>query len=126
MRIPSRVKIGAQRYRVVECDSISWRDDELLGLTRCGVGEISIARTHYGRDVPEDSKSDTFLHEVIHSVSGVYGLGLSERQVSGLAGGLLQVIRDNRLDFRRGEVGCKGKGGKVVRGGKKVKGVKGK
>ena len=53
-------------------------------------------------------------------VSGTYGIGLKENQVSGLAGGLLQVIRDNGLDFRRGDM-AKGVGKKK---GKKKGGCK--
>jgi hypothetical protein len=98
MKIPSTVKIGAQEFEVVWTDSV---DGDQLGLTKSHLNRLEIARNVDGEKIPEGSLVDTFMHEVLHAISTTYGLELRERQVAGLAGGLLQVIRDNRLDFRK-------------------------
>lgn len=117
MNIPTTVKVGSQRIKVLMIDSLP---GDNLGMAKQGVGKIEVSKTCRGEVVPEDSLADTFLHEIIHVVSGTYGIGLKENQVSGLAGGLLQVIRDNGLDFRRGDM-AKGVGKKK---GKKKGGCK--
>ena len=101
MIIPRTVKIGAQRLRVTLMPEVELDGETCMGVSKSSIGQIEIATTHHGSIVPEDSMADTFLHEVIHVTSNTYGLELSESQVGGLAGGLLQVIRDNKLDFRK-------------------------
>jgi hypothetical protein len=52
--------------------------------------------------------AQTFVHEVLHAIDNVYFGGRLSRWEQGedavdqLAEGLLQVIRDNKLDFRGG------------------------
>jgi hypothetical protein len=102
MHIPKVLKVGAQRLIIRQSDIVFALDGEpVMGLTKTGTGRIEISTTYHGEKCPEDSIADTFLHEICHSVSAIYGLDLSETQVIGLAGGLLQVIRDNNLDFRK-------------------------
>jgi hypothetical protein len=101
MVIPKVIKVGAQRMRVMVQPVVKLDEEICLGVSQICVGRIEIASTFKGEDVPEDSMADTFLHEVIHATNATYGLDLSETQVMGLAGGLLQVIRDNKLDFRK-------------------------
>jgi hypothetical protein len=82
-----------------------WKDKdgktELLGQARYGEEEIWLAEKDGKKILPESSVADTFLHEVIHSISRRFGIELRERQIAGLVGGLLAVIRDNNLDFRK-------------------------
>jgi hypothetical protein len=114
MKIPRTIKIGAQRIKVVVVPSVVMDDEEVLGISKSVIGRIEVASRFEGYEVPEDSMADTFLHEVIHATSCTYGCDLTENQVNGLAGGLLQVIRDNNLDFRKVVVMAKKK-----KGGKK-------
>lgn len=100
MKIPSTVKIGAQEFEIVWMDSPDEAEKQ-LGLTKAHLNRMEIAKNADGEKMPEGSIVDTFMHEVLHAISITYGLGLRERQVAGLAGGLLQVIRDNKLDFRK-------------------------
>lgn len=102
MLIPKSLKIGASRHKVVLKPECWGEKAKYLGEVYSGSQEIWLAKNADGKVLPESSVADTFLHEVIHSVSRTYGLGLRENQVAGLAGGLLQVIRDNKLDFRGG------------------------
>ena len=121
MIIPRTVKIGAARWRVRIEDTIPDINDdckEILGCTIYATETISIAKTHYGREVAENCIADTFLHEIVHAVSTTYGLELTENQVAGLSGGLLAALRDNKLDFHNREdaMACKGKGKKKGKG----------
>lgn len=51
---------------------------------------IMVTPTH-----AESAQRDTILHEVVHAVEQELGLKMSERQVAGLATGLLGVMRHN-------------------------------
>jgi len=104
MRIPDRIKIGCNEF------TVEWRD-ELDAAGNIGLSSVSLNKIYMARrtkdsvggvvvEMPEPVLVDTFLHEVLHSLSCLYGLKLKERQIEGLAGGLMQVIRDNALDFR--------------------------
>jgi len=104
MKIPKTIKIGASRWRVTlkpDCWPSEDKGTDFLGQARYGNQEIWIALADEGTPLPEASIADTLLHEVIHSISRTYGIGLTEEQTNGMAGGLLQVIRDNNLDFRK-------------------------
>lgn len=99
MKIPMSLKVGAQRIRVIKKDCLSFG---YLGRTLPASNMIEIAmKDSEGKVITESCIVDTFLHEVIHTISCNYGVGLTERQVSGLSGGLLSVIRDNKLDFSK-------------------------
>ena len=47
-------------------------------------------------DMPEDRTAVAFLHEILHFVNTY----LEEKEVTFISEGLMQVIRDNDLDFR--------------------------
>ena len=100
MRIPSRIRIGSALWRVVVHERLELEGVECLGVTRQAQELIELGLTREGLRVTENCVADTLLHEVLHSVSLTYGLGLGERQISGLAGALLAVFRSNKLlDF---------------------------
>jgi hypothetical protein len=100
MKIPSKVKIGASKIKVCVVDSAELDGGEVLGVSNAAISKILISTSFKGKHCSEDSMTDTFLHEIIHMISQNMGIGLTERQVVGVAGGLLMVIRDNNLDFR--------------------------
>ncbi len=115
MRIPDVVVIGAAEWDVELVDALPSKEGpecDDFGLTIFSTESIKVARSANGRPVSENCMADTFLHEIIHGVSNTYGLGLTENQVSGLAGGLLALFRSNDLDFSdRGDgMACKGSG----------------
>jgi len=100
MKIPSKIKIGAAKIKVCIVKSLELDGSEVLGISNAAVSKMSISKSFKGELCQEDSMADTFLHEIIHIISQNMGIGLTERQVAGVAGGLLMVIRDNKLDFR--------------------------
>ena len=99
MRIPSRIRIGSASWRVVISERLSLGDAECMGISRQAQELIELSLTREGEAVTENCIADTLLHEILHAVSVTYGLGLGERQISGLAGALLAVFRSNKLDF---------------------------
>lgn len=101
MKIPKKVKIGAVNWKIKVADTVNdpASNVELFGMTRYATETIHIAKSHSGASVTETSMADTFLHEIIHAISQTFGLGLTEKQVAGMAGGVLMVLRDNKLDF---------------------------
>lgn len=107
MKIPKTIKIGAIRYRVKQ-ENDSFHAYNSPNDAKDSVGEhipmiqtIRVSVRDNKRKILEPTITDTILHEVIHAVSRVYGIGLTENQVAGLSGGLMQVMRDNKLDFSK-------------------------
>ena len=70
-----------------------------MGLAYFNQEKIQIAKNCHGVEISEDNIGETFLHEIIHLVSGKMGIKLSERQVTGLGTGLYQVLKTNKLQF---------------------------
>lgn len=97
------MKVGCALWKVRFVDELPDPDEAgkfLYGSASFSNEVITLARSYKGVGVAETCEADTFLHELIHCLSQNYGLALDERQVSGLAGSLLQAIRDSNLDFR--------------------------
>ena len=102
MAIPQSIKVGGLHWTIeIDPDLSETRvDDQLLaGITLPAKLLIKVRgpeREH------QDHVRLALLHEVLHAVNAVYcgGLndetGFEEREVEGLANGLLQVLRDNR------------------------------
>ncbi len=47
-----------------------------------------------------DRAASVIFHEIIHSVESEYGVGLDEKQVTALASGLFECMRNNKEFFR--------------------------
>lgn len=89
------VKILGKRYRIVR-HVIEGEDGKYYwGRTTHSNKLIEVRSDH-----DDDVQSETLLHEVVHCIDASLGLGLTEKQVSGLAGGLFAVVVDNRLGRR--------------------------
>jgi hypothetical protein len=105
MKIPLSIKIGAHTVSVEMPDSneeIGDKTGEDLGDTLLAQNRIRVCAKYDGDDVPESMMAEVFLHEILHYVLYQAGHGLCEQEVTAAASGLLQVIRDNNLDFRKG------------------------
>jgi hypothetical protein len=91
MNIPDKLKIGANEVRV-ERRPFAQIDAE-------GNGGIAFWEQNVlvlASDMPEDRTAVAFLHEILHFVNTY----LEEKEVTFISEGLMQVIRDNDLDFR--------------------------
>ncbi len=109
MKIPRKLKIDSHRITVRKAKAIrnvGEGDDKgkkYLGLCDLNHGIILLS-THFGGvKLPRHKRESTFFHEILHYVSSQRGIKLKENQVQSLAYGLIAVIRDNGLDFRRGK-----------------------
>lgn len=89
MKIPSSVKVGSCVYRI-ERRSYQTESDMDGGYCDWENNVIFVAS-----NMPEDRQAVTFLHELLHAIN-IY---LSEVEVTAISEGLMQVIKDNKIDF---------------------------
>lgn len=89
------LKIGGHLYTIKFVDGI--------GMT---VGDVGVDNNiiRITKNLVKDQQEVTLLHEIIHALSGCYGLNLSEQVVAVLGEGLFQVLKDNyKLDLLNGK-----------------------
>lgn len=98
MKIPKQLKVGGHVFKVWEKYRFQDRSD------RCGQSEIDELRikithmTQNGTLRPRSQIEQTFIHEMLHCVDGIYNNHkLTEDDVSRISEGLYQVLQDNRL-----------------------------
>ena len=102
MKIPKTIKILGHKITVyfsgdaLDLDEIT----RCRGLAHLLTNKIGLARKVEDDELTESVIAESFLHEITHHIADKLGLELEEYQVAGIACGLLQVIRDNKLDFR--------------------------
>lgn len=89
------VNILGVDYSIGTMDDHS-RDDG--GMGRC---DEKLAMIRVAESMPAHVKDATLLHEIVHAVSGMLQIGLSEKQVGALAAGLFSV-RHNGERLMRG------------------------
>ena len=97
-------------HTFVDSNSVLYGQHDPSGQTIkiCGIN-------NFGENRHPQSVEQTFMHEVLHAIDNVYGAAHIQKHEDGediidqMAEGLLQVIRDNKLDFREDRMGKKGK-----------------
>lgn len=104
MKIPKTLKIGGMNWTVIHHKEVS---DQTRCFGRCDCNEQII---YLQPDMKPDNEARTFLHELLHALFWTANIGgflddqprkdREEDIVSTLDSALLQVIRDNDLDFR--------------------------
>ena len=106
MKIPETVKIGGRIYEVMYPYKFEDSPQVLNGLHDGARQTIKISAIDaHGAERCGQAIQHTFLHEILHAISMVYGGGLNSNEdceniIDQMAEGLLQVIKDNDLDFR--------------------------
>ena len=90
MKIPSKLKVGANTFRVMRSPLNEGSSDHCGGWMDWESNTIFL-----GTDMPEDREATCFLHEILHALN-VY---LSEKETTYLSEALMQIIRDNKLNF---------------------------
>lgn len=98
MKIPRKIRVAGHLIIIKKLKTFK-KSPNILGLAYMPGNKIEISNTFGGSEIPEATKAEVFLHEILHQISDKYSIDLREKQVSQLAGGLFQVIRDNKLDF---------------------------
>jgi hypothetical protein len=99
-RIPDRVKVGWKNYDVVLTEPRLNSGAELYGQIDHDAQVITLRGTS-----THDQLCATLLHEVLHAVSDMYGLGLEEKLVEDLTNALYTVYKDNVKSEENGIVG---------------------
>jgi hypothetical protein len=87
MNCPSTIKVLGKPYSVTYV--LEMEDDD-VGDTDSSKQAINIAEGQ-----AHEAERDTVLHEIIHAIDFAVAGEMTERQVHALAGGLLQVLREN-------------------------------
>lgn len=83
------LRILGKTYDVIQ-DDLGMANEGSIG--QCSSHKCQIK---YSSDQHAQQLKDTILHEAIHAVDYIMHLGLEERQVHALAGGILALLLDN-------------------------------
>jgi len=100
MKIPKQIKVSSHKVRIKRLKKI--KEPSMMtamGYADLANNEIVLCREYSDSPVPESMQAEVFLHEILHIISNLYGIVLPEGKVNQLAAALLQVIRDNKLNF---------------------------
>ena len=90
MKIPQHIKIGNLWYKVEDLDD---EDDRAFGRSNQRHQWIKLSK-----NIQDDRKFETFLHEVIHQLldnSDYFKESEDERLIDCLSSGMFQVLKDN-------------------------------
>ena len=109
MKIPKTLKIGGRDYRVLYPHIFNDSQQALNGQHDADSQLIKVCDVDsFGRKRHPQAVIQAFLHETLHAIDLVYGCGTlggmsqaGENILEQLSEGLLQVLQDNDLDFRR-------------------------
>lgn len=108
MKIPKVVKVAGRTYSVVFPHTFDDSSQLLNGQCDWDRQTIKITdRDAFGAKRHQQDIEHTLMHEIIHAIDRSYcqtAIGTSEQGedlINGLAEGLLQVLRDNKLDFSK-------------------------
>ena len=95
MKIPDKVKVAGQVYKVV------WDDEFLSNQSYMGLAchrdlIIYLCKIYRGDKLAKSIIEESCLHEILHTVDCVYNNhSLDEDTVDRLSEGLYQVLKDN-------------------------------
>ena len=89
MKIPEKVKVLYKEYEIYEQVNIHDENGELFGQIQYLPQEIVL-----NADAAEEQKKATLVHEIVHALDEMYGIGLKEKQVEKL-GTALYMQKDN-------------------------------
>ena len=94
------VEIGAEPVKVIEADG-EYMEGLVVGDNEMGFYGYSVSFPEYtsyvNSDLQDRAKASTILHELLHNVSEIYGLGLNEAKVRVLEQSLVQILRNKKL-----------------------------
>ena len=103
-KLPKKLKVGCMTY-TVEFPHMFEYDSTMLGLHEGPWALLRVADAT--TDLPRSSQRivGTFVHEVLHTIDFVYlGGRLCEKTIEVLTTAWIQILRDNELYFREGEI----------------------
>ena len=94
MTIPEKIKILYKTYTVEKQENLHDGDAELYGQILYLPEKILL-----NLNSSDKQKEVTLLHEIIHGLDEMYGIGLKEKQVEKLGTALYMLINDNPQMF---------------------------
>lgn len=95
-----KIKIGWKEYDIdiyeSELSDENNKDVEIFGDMNPKTGKIRLTNK-YGQETLES----TLIHEVLHAIDDMYGVGLTENAVEALGNGIYTVLKDNDLKITK-------------------------
>lgn len=101
MLFPEKIKVGPLWYTIVHDHKFVERTDA-WGQHMDGSCIIRLTNKDNGNDATEAFYAVVQMHELLHAIERVYlppKLHLKEDQINAIAKGLVQVVRDSRIDL---------------------------
>lgn len=95
MKIPDKVKIGGFEYIVETKETPS-----LDGAVCFGTHSFNELKIELSNKYPTQVQECTLIHECLHAIAYLHGVGLKESEVSILANGIYAFIQDNPEIFK--------------------------
>ena len=97
--IPSKIQIGPKTFY-----DIVWQKEivDTKGNQLCGLADLNNKIITIKLDMSPRLTVETYIHEIIHSVSDQYELGLTENQVLSMEKALAYILKDNNI-FKKEE-----------------------
>lgn len=99
MVVPKKVKILYKEYTVESVNNLHNESADLYGQIHYLPEKI-----YLNSESLEEQKKATLIHEVVHGLDDMYGIGLKEKQVEKLGNALYMLIRDNPGMFEGSDV----------------------
>ena len=96
MKLPKKINILGFNYTVTYEET-----EQMMRNSWAGMVSNLTKQIHVAPNMPDESKLDTILHEIIHAIdhitSGENTTTLTERQTQLLSTGLESVLRNNKV-----------------------------
>ena len=90
MKIPEKIKVLYKEYIVKEAVNLHDEAGDLYGQIHY-LPEMILLNA----DAKEEQKKSTLLHELVHAMDEMYGIGLKEKQVEKLGNAFYMLQKDN-------------------------------
>ena len=100
MKILGKIKVLYKEYTVEETANLHDNGGDLYGQIHYLPEKILL-----NVDASEEQKKSTLLHELIHALDEMYGIGLKEKQVEKLGNAFYMLQKDNPELFEKQEGG---------------------
>ena len=90
MNIPEKIRVLYRTYQISEVDNLHDGGDDLYGQVQYLEERILLNSA-----ASDETKKAALIHEVVHTIDDLFGIGLEEKQVEQLGVGIYNLIRDN-------------------------------
>jgi Zn-dependent peptidase ImmA (M78 family) len=93
----NKIKILGKEYNIIYFENVSNKNLEMVD--NMGLSNMAKCEIHINKNLPEDQKNDTLLHEIIHMISDELCVKLKEDQITILATALYCIFKENEFRF---------------------------